>query len=113
MDVAAKIAARIIELCNQKDITVNKLADLSGLTQSTVDSIVNGKSRNPQVVTIYKICEGLNISLSEFFSDNETIDATCNDNEMDNLPEHIRKEIDMAKEFVLYKHGIKKPATDK
>ncbi len=113
MDVAAKIATRIIELCNQKDITVNKLADLSGLTQSTIDSIVNGKSRNPQVITIYRICEGLNISLSDFFSDTETIVATCNDNEIDKLPEHIKKEIEMAKEFVLYKHGIKKPTIDK
>jgi transcriptional regulator with XRE-family HTH domain len=107
MDIAAKIATRIIELCTQKGITVNKLADLSGLTQSTVDSIVNGKSHNPQVVTIYRICEGLGISLSDFFSDSETIVATCNCSEIDKLPEHIKKEIAMAIEFVLYKHGIR------
>lgn len=69
MDIAAKIATEIIELCKEKGITLNKLSDLSGLTQSTIYSIVSGKSRSPQVVTLYKLCEGLNILLSEFFSE--------------------------------------------
>jgi transcriptional regulator with XRE-family HTH domain len=107
MDITAKIAARIIELCKEKGLTINKLADLSGLTQSTLDSIVNGKSRNPQIVTIYKICEGLNISLADFFTDNETSITTCTENELDNLPEPIKKEIALIKDYVLHKHGIK------
>jgi transcriptional regulator with XRE-family HTH domain len=103
MDVVAKIANRIIELCKEKGITINKLADLSGLTQSTIDSIVSGKSRNPQVVTLYKICEGLNISLSEFF-----FEATePNTSKIDELPIAAQKELDLFKEFLCYKYGIK------
>jgi transcriptional regulator with XRE-family HTH domain len=68
---------------------------------------VNGKSRNPQVITIYKICEGLNISLAEFFSDNETASTTSKKNELDNLPESVKEELATIKAYVLNKHGIK------
>ena len=107
MDITAKIAARIVELCKEKGLTINKLADLSGLTQSTLDSIVNGKSRNPQVITIYKICEGLNISLAEFFMDTEPSITTCAENELDYLPDPVKEELDIIKDYVLHKHGIK------
>ena len=103
MDIVAKIAIRIIDLCKEKSITINKLADLSGLTQSTIDSIVSGKSRNPQIVTLYKICEGLNISLSEFFSE----DTEPNTSKIDALPSDAQKELDLFKEFLCYKYGIK------
>ncbi len=109
MDITAKIAARIIELCKEKSLTINKLADLSGLTQSTLDSIVNGKSRNPQIITLYKICEGLNISLAEFFADNENSIKTSKENELANLPESVKEELATIKAYVLHKHGIKHP----
>lgn len=108
MDLTAAISARILELCALKGITVNKLADRSGLTQSTVDSIVSGKSRNPQINTIAKICEGFEISLSEFFA----FDSAHATPDLSDLPAHIRQELATATEFVLYKHGIKKTATD-
>ena len=69
MDISEWTAYRIKTLAKQKNITINKLATLSGLTQSTVDSIINGKSKNPRLNTIKKICEGLNISIIDFFND--------------------------------------------
>lgn len=69
MDVAEAIAQRIKRLCNIQGITINKLASLSGLTQSTVDSILKGKSKNPRISTIKKICKGLEITCKDFFDD--------------------------------------------
>jgi transcriptional regulator with XRE-family HTH domain len=57
----------ILELCEKQGITVNKLATLSGLTQSTIDSILKGKSNNPRLETAEKLAVGFNISLEEFF----------------------------------------------
>ncbi len=61
------IAARIIELCNQRKIAVNALANISGVPPSTIYSMLNQKSKNPGVVSIKKICDGLDISVREFF----------------------------------------------
>lgn len=108
-----KIADRIVQLCDQKGISINKLAALSDMTQSTLADIIKGKNVSPKVSTIEKICKGLDISLPDFFTYETDLRTGTDDIEMDNLPEHIKKEIDMAKEFILYKHGIKKPATDK
>ncbi len=63
------IKERLNKLLNEYDLTINGLAMKSCLTQSTVDSIFNGRSNNPTVLTISKICEGLNITLKEFFAD--------------------------------------------
>jgi len=48
-------------------MTINKLATLSGLTQSTLNSIIHGKSKRPTLATIYKVCIGLDITLAQFF----------------------------------------------
>lgn len=61
------VAARIIELCNQRNIAVNALANISGVSPSTIYSMLNQKSKNPGVVSIKKICDGLDISVREFF----------------------------------------------
>ncbi len=66
--IAELTSKRILDLCQENNITINKLSTISGLTQSTVNSIINGKSQNPQLKTIFKICNGLNISVSEFFN---------------------------------------------
>ena len=60
---------KILKIIREMDITVNKLANICCLTQSTVDSLINGKSRNPKLLTLVRICDGLNITLSEFFDD--------------------------------------------
>ncbi|WP_353096385.1 helix-turn-helix transcriptional regulator [Tissierella praeacuta] len=67
MNIAESTAQRILDLCQENNISINKLANLAGLTQSTLNSIVNGESKNPQLKTILKICYGLNIPLKTFF----------------------------------------------
>ncbi len=79
MDLGEAIANRIKELCQERGISINKLALLSGLTQSTVDSILRGKSKNPQLATLLKISEGLGISVSEFLDDIRITDADIKD----------------------------------
>ena len=69
MKKAEAIAQRIINLCNEQNISINKLAILSGQTQSTVQSLISGKSKNPKMLTIVRICDSLKISLSDFFKD--------------------------------------------
>lgn len=62
------IANRIIRLCNERNIAINELANLSGVAPSTVYSLLNEKSQNPGTVTIKKLCDGLEITLREFFN---------------------------------------------
>lgn len=68
MNTAQVVSERILELCNQRNITVNLLSTLSAVRQSTVNDIVSGKTKNAGIVTIKKLCDGLNISLTEFFN---------------------------------------------
>ena len=65
------IANRIIQLCNERNIAINELANLSGVAPSTVYSLLNEKSQNPGAVTIKKLCDGLEITLREFFNTSE------------------------------------------
>ena len=67
MNTKNAVANRIINLCNQKNIAINALANLSGVSPSTLYSVLNEKSQNPGIVTIKKLCDGLDISLREFF----------------------------------------------
>lgn len=66
-DTKAAVRARILDLCAQRQITVNRLATLSGVTQSTLNNIVSGRNNSATVSTIKKLCDGLDISLREFF----------------------------------------------
>ena len=74
MLIKEAIEQRIFELCNERNIAINTLANISGVSPSTVYSILNEKSQNPGVVSIKKICDGLNISIREFF-DSELFDG--------------------------------------
>ena len=67
MNTKEAVAKRIIELCNERDIAINALANISGISPSTIYSMLNEKSQNPGVVSIKKICDGLEISVREFF----------------------------------------------
>lgn len=67
MGIYNLVVERIRELCAERNITPNALSYLSGVSQSTVKSILNGESKNPGVVTIKKLCDGLEISIVEFF----------------------------------------------
>lgn len=67
MNVSEAVAERFLELCAERNITVNKLATMSGVTQSTVNDIVNHKAKNIGIVTIKQLCDGLDITISDFF----------------------------------------------
>ena len=71
MGVYDVVVKRIRDLCNEQDITPNALSYKSGISQSTIKSILNGESKSPGIVTIKKLCDGLNISLVEFFNTEE------------------------------------------
>ena len=73
MNTKNAVANRIIGLCNEKNIAINALANISGISPSTLYSVLNEKSQNPGIVTIKKLCDGLDISLREFF-DNDIFD---------------------------------------
>lgn len=68
MGVYNVVVDRINELIKEKNITPNGLSYLSGVSQSTIKSILNGESKNPGIVTIKKLCDGLEVSLIEFFN---------------------------------------------
>lgn len=68
MDTREAIVRRIRQLCRERGLTPNGLSNLAGVPQATVKSILNGESKNPGAVTIKKLCDGLEITLGEFFS---------------------------------------------
>lgn len=61
------IRNRILQLCEEQEITINHLADISGVPPSSLKNILYGKSLNPKIVTIKMLCDGLGINLSQFF----------------------------------------------
>ena len=67
MELIAALAARFSQLCAQRDITVNELANRSGVTPSTVYSMMDPRRHDISVRTVKKLCDGLDISLGEFF----------------------------------------------
>ena len=67
MNVGEAVKARLLELCQERNITINKLSSLSGVTQSTVNTIVSGRNRSTTISTIKKLCDGLGITIEEFF----------------------------------------------
>lgn len=71
MDVVEAIRDRVLQLCDERNLTINKLATLSALPPSSVKNIVYGKSQNPKIVTIKCLCDGLDITLGKFFSTEE------------------------------------------
>ena len=80
MDTVTAVRNRILALCNERNISINKLANLSALPPSSVKNILYGKSQNPKLLTIKMLCDGLEITLGEFFSTPE----------FDNLEQEIK-----------------------
>ena len=62
------VRVRIIGLCEERKISINKLCSISGVTQSTINNIVSGRNRSTTIVTIKKLCDGLGISIVDFFN---------------------------------------------
>lgn len=67
MNTRECVAQRILDLCAERNMAVNALARLSALPPSTLKNILNGASQNPGIVTIKKLCDGLDITLIDFF----------------------------------------------
>ena len=68
MSVKDVVAKRFIELCKERNIKTNELANLSGVTPSTAYSMLDENRRDISIITIKKFCDGLGITLGEFFS---------------------------------------------
>lgn len=71
MDTRQAVANRIEELCAERDITINGLSYVSGVSNSTIKGIFYKRSNNPGIATIKKLCDGFGITLGEFFSTRE------------------------------------------
>lgn len=68
MSTVNAVRDRILQLCEERNISINHLATISALPPSSVKNILYGKSQNPKLLTIKLICDGLGITLGEFFS---------------------------------------------
>ena len=80
MDIKDVIVKRFLQLCEEKNIKINELANLSGVTPSTAYSMMDSSRRDISIRTIKKFCDGLEITIGEFFSTEE----------FDNLEQEIR-----------------------
>lgn len=67
MTIGQAVTARILNLCRERNISINKLCTMSGVTQSTVNNIISGRNHSVTVSTIQKLCEGLGITIEEFY----------------------------------------------
>lgn len=68
MTTVEAVRDRILQLCEQRNMTINRLASVSALPPSSVKNILYGKSQNPKLLTIKMLCDGLDITLGEFFN---------------------------------------------
>ena len=68
MNIGDATRLRILELCEEKSITINRLCTICGITQSTLNNIISGRNNSTTVSTVKKICDGLEISIREFFA---------------------------------------------
>lgn len=71
MTTQEAVKNRILQLCGERNITINRLATLSALPPSSIKNILYGKSLNPKLLTIKFICDGLDITLRDFFDTEE------------------------------------------
>ena len=67
MDIGEAVKVRILQLCRERGLSVNKLCTLSGVTQSTVNNIISGRNHSVTVSTLQKLCDGLGITIEEVF----------------------------------------------
>ena len=71
MRIGEAVRTRILSLCEERELSVNKLSNISGVTQSTVNNIVSGRNRSTTISTIKKLCDGFGITIQEFFDAEE------------------------------------------
>lgn len=68
MELVEAVRSRILGICGERELTINKLATMAGLPPSSLKNILYGKSLNPKLATIKMLCDGLDMTLGEFFS---------------------------------------------
>ncbi|MEF9880269.1 MAG: helix-turn-helix transcriptional regulator [Clostridia bacterium] len=73
MTISDAVVRRILELCDERSLTINGISNVAGVTQSTVSDIINQKTNNAGVSTLKKLCDGFGITIREFF-DNPVFD---------------------------------------
>ena len=83
MEYSELFAKRILTLCKKRGISVNKLANMSGIHQSTLDNIVRGISKNPRIKTLHKIANTFNMTVAEFLDFKDLNDYSFEDEEDD------------------------------
>lgn len=71
MDMIEAVRNRVLGICGERKLTINKLATMAGMPPSSLKNILYGKSRNPKLITIKMLCDGLDMTLGEFFSTEE------------------------------------------
>lgn len=81
MNYSEIYAQRIYQLCRKRKISINKLAEMSGVRQSSIDNIVNGRIKNPGVVNLHKIAVAFNMTLAEFLDFDELNSFSFDDDE--------------------------------
>ena len=69
MSVKDAVVTRFSQICNERGIKINELANLSGVTHSTAYSMFDKSRRDVSIVTIKKFCDGIDVSLKDFFDD--------------------------------------------
>lgn len=69
MNIGQAVRKRIVGLCESRNLSVNSLSNLCGVTQSTVNNIVSGRNKSATISTIKKLCDGLDMTIQEFFDD--------------------------------------------
>lgn len=67
LNISQAVIKRIEELCRERKLTINALSNISGVTQSTVNDIISGRTYNAGIATVKKLCDGLGISVRDFF----------------------------------------------
>jgi len=67
MDTLTAIQHRLLQLCEVKNMTINKIANVSAIPPSSVKNILYGKSKNPKILTLKMLCDGFDMTLAEFF----------------------------------------------
>lgn len=66
LEYAQILVDRILSLCRAKGITINKLSEMSGVSQSTLDNLVNGRTFNPRIRTLHRIALAFSMTVAEF-----------------------------------------------
>jgi len=67
MNIGEAVKERLLQLCKERNLSINKLCTMSGVTQSTVQNLISGRNNSITVSTLKKLCDGLEISMEEFF----------------------------------------------